>query len=169
MLVVVTIVLLATKPKAVTRLLPYAVPAVVVVHFIVPGAIGTLQGAFFPKGGIVAEQATLGEGENPELAGGRIRLIKPSLAEWSRTPVVGQGYGTRITGFREPRRNASILDNQWLATLLEVGIVGFVGWIWLFVRSTRRSCVPPERASARATNGSTSGSLGQSPASRSVC
>ena len=34
--------------------------------------------------------------------------------------------------------NACILDDQWLATLLETGIVGAVGWLWFFARFIRR-------------------------------
>jgi polysaccharide biosynthesis protein PslJ len=33
---------------------------------------------------------------------------------------------------------SNILDNQWLGTLLGTGIVGFFGWLWLFVRAVRR-------------------------------
>jgi hypothetical protein len=138
MLVVTTLMLLKRKPATVKRLAPLAVPGIVIVHLALPGAIGTLRDAFFPPGGIVAEQTQLAANANPELAGGRLRLIGPSLSEWSQHPVVGRGYGTRITGFSDPRRNSPILDNQWLASLLEIGIIGVLGWLWVLIRSVRR-------------------------------
>jgi hypothetical protein len=61
------------------------------------------------------------------------------LAEASRKPLFGEGYGTRITGFQEAARNAPILDDQWLNTVLELGFVGLAAWIWLIVRALRRS------------------------------
>ena len=33
-----------------------------------------------------------------------------------------------------------ILDDQWLKTLVETGIIGVFGWLWLFFRSTISSC-----------------------------
>ncbi len=37
---------------------------------------------------------------------------------------------------RGPRAN--ILDNEWLGTLLEIGALGFFGWLWFFARVVRR-------------------------------
>jgi O-antigen ligase len=52
--------------------------------------------------------------------------------------VLGQGFATRQTGLNNPLRNAPILDDQWLGLLLELGIVGVVGWAALFIGSARR-------------------------------
>ena len=52
--------------------------------------------------------------------------------------MFGEGFGTRLTGFNTPKRNAPILDNQWLNNLLDVGYIGFFLWVWLFVRAVRR-------------------------------
>jgi O-antigen ligase len=46
--------------------------------------------------------------------------------------------GTRQTGEDNPLRNAPILDNQWLGIFLDIGLLGIVGWLWLFVRVARR-------------------------------
>jgi O-antigen ligase len=126
------------KRRETLRILPLLAPAVVVVHGLLPGAIGGFRAAFFPKGGIIAQQSQLGATENGQLAGGRIRLIGPMVAEASRHPLFGEGMGTRITGFNVKNRNAPILDNQWLNTLLDVGYIGFGLWIWLFVRAVRK-------------------------------
>ena len=55
-----------------------------------------------------------------------------------RRPLLGQGLGTRQTGVDNPLRNAPILDNQWLGTFLDIGLLGVAGWLWLIVRIVRR-------------------------------
>jgi O-antigen ligase len=138
MLIVIGLVFLWLKPRQTRQLWPLVVPLVVVVHLVLPGAIGTLRQAFLPTGGLIAEQTVLVEGADPQLAGGRIRQLVPSIEEASKTPIFGQGWGTRITGFDNVFRNAPILDNAWLGLLLELGAVGFGAWLWLVLRSVRR-------------------------------
>ena len=65
-------------------------------------------------------------------------MIRPMLSEASQKPVFGEGYGTRITGFDSPDRNAPILDDQWLNNVLDVGFVGLAAWVWLMVRACRK-------------------------------
>jgi O-Antigen ligase len=138
MLVVEGIVLLWLKPKETKKLWPALIPALAMVHFALPGTLGGLKESFFPKGGIIAQQSRLGENYNPLLAGGRIRLLKPMLAEASRKPLFGEGYGTRIAGFDEANRNAPILDDQWLNNVLDIGFVGLAAWVWLVITAGRR-------------------------------
>ena len=138
MLVAEIIVFLLLKPEETKRLWPALIPAVVVIHFFLPGQIGSFKDAFFPKGGLIAEQTQLSQDANAQLAGGRIRQLKPMISEASRHPLFGEGFGTRITGFNTPKRNAPILDNQWLNNLLDVGYIGFFLWVWLFARAVRR-------------------------------
>ena len=149
MLIAMTVVYLFLKPQETRRIWPLLIPGVVIVHVVVPGAIGTLHNAFFPPGGIIAEQSQLGLREDPNLAGGRLRQIRPMLSEAAGYPIFGEGLGTRITGFNSTFRNAPILDNQWLNTILELGYVGAGFWLWLFVRSIRRLC----RASRESDDG----------------
>jgi O-Antigen ligase len=134
----VGLVLLWLRGREVVRLLPLVVPLVIVVKLVVPGSLATLKNSFFPKNGLIAEQSDLGREADPLLAGGRIRLLEPMLREASQTPLLGQGLGTRQTGFNNPLRNAPILDDQWLGLLLELGLVGLVGWAWLILRSVRK-------------------------------
>lgn len=138
MLLVAAGIFLWLKPRETIRLWPLAVPAVVIVHAVVPGTIGTLRAAFFPPGGLIEQQSRLPENADPLLAGGRVRLLGPSLDLWAERPLFGQGYGTRVTGFLEAARNAPILDNQWLDTLLETGALGAGAWVWIFLRGGRR-------------------------------
>lgn len=134
MLVTLLIVYAILKPAATRRALPMLLPLIIVAHAAVPGAIGSLKSAFFPPGGVVAEQQW-GAGQN---SSGRLADLGPSLQEWKRSPLLGDGYGTRITDIDDPRVNALILDDQWLGSLLETGLFGVVAVGWLLARSVRR-------------------------------
>jgi polysaccharide biosynthesis protein PslJ len=132
---VVAIVFMFAKPAATRRVLPVLIlPLLVVVHMAAPGALGGLKSAFMPEGGLIAEQ----KGAQGTYGSGRIADLGPALAEWSSRPFVGQGFGSRVTNREDPRVNAPILDNQWLALLLETGLVGVAGLVWLFMRAVRR-------------------------------
>jgi hypothetical protein len=135
MLIVEFLVLLCLKPRSILRLWPYALPFVIVVHFAAPEALGGIKSAFMPEGGLVAEQH-MNAGES---SSNRLADIGPSLTEWAKKPAVGQGFGTRISSPFDPNVNAFILDDQWLATLLETGALGFFAILWLFVRVIRRT------------------------------
>jgi O-antigen ligase len=132
MLIVIAVVLMWLRPKQAKRFWPALLPAVVVVHLMLPGTIGTIRSSFFPKEGLLAQQS-----ENAGSRGsGRVADLGPALDEFSQTPIFGQGYGTRLTG--RDKQNAQILDDQWLKTLLETGLVGMFAWLWIFTRSIRR-------------------------------
>jgi polysaccharide biosynthesis protein PslJ len=138
MMIVLILAFMWMRPKQTKRfIVPALLPAVVIVHLALPGAIGGLKSSFFPEGGLLAQQS-----QNAGSRGsGRIADLGPALDEWSQKPMLGQGYGTRLTG-REHRfdgRGAHILDNQWLKSLLEIGVAGVVGWLWLFIGVVRRT------------------------------
>ena len=76
----------------VVRVFPLFVPAIVVIHIFLPGAIGNFREAFFPKGGLIAEQTQLAANANTELAGGRVRQLRPMIAEASRHPLFGKAW-----------------------------------------------------------------------------
>ena len=134
MLLAEVVVFAVLRPRTARRLWPALLPLVLVVHLATPGVLGAFKGAFFPKGGIVAQQrsgaATYGSG--------RLADLEPGLREWSRTPLAGQGYGTRITQRTDPKHNAPILDDQWLGLLLTTGAAGVAAFAWLFARAVRR-------------------------------
>jgi hypothetical protein len=135
MLMVTLVTYLVLRPRPLLKLWPWVLPFLVVTHFAAPEAIGGLKSAFFPSGGLVAEQQTQGG----MTSSNRLADIGPTLTEWSRKPAFGQGFGTRITAPRDPNLNAAILDDQWLATLLETGLFGFLSVLWLTVSSIRRT------------------------------
>ena len=134
MIVAAGFILLWLRPQETRRLWPLAIPALAAVHFAVPGTLGTIKDSFFPAGGLVEEQ----RGYNDS---GRVGDLRPTLAQASKKPLFGQGIGTRIT-ISDPltgrSANSRVLDDQWLATLLETGVLGVLAWLWFFLSIVRR-------------------------------
>jgi hypothetical protein len=133
MLLAMALVFLWLRFRETRRLWPLLIPMLVVTHFAVPGTLGSLKQAFLPEEGLVQEQR--GSAGSCSSAG-RVADLAPTLAEVSKRPFLGYGYGTRITTGADS--NACILDNQWLGTLLDVGVIGALAWLWLFLRVLRR-------------------------------
>jgi O-antigen ligase len=131
MLVVSLVVYLRVRPVETKRLWPLLIPAALLIHFAIPGTIGTFKDSFFPKGGLIAEQ----QKDAGTSGSGRVADLGPALSEAWKRPFLGQGYGTRVT--TGPRANSMILDNGWLGMLLETGAIGVAAWIWLIVRFVR--------------------------------
>jgi hypothetical protein len=161
-IVVMLIVFLWLRPRQTLRCWPALLPLLIVVHFLDPGAIGGLYKGFFPGGGgVVAQesQTFIGPGGVHENAN-RLSRWGPELHEFSRyNPLFGEGFGTRITGKTSltaqtsklngwgdysfsgapgSEDNAEVLDDQWLGTMLEVGVLGLIAWGWLFGRAIKR-------------------------------
>jgi O-antigen ligase/polysaccharide polymerase Wzy-like membrane protein len=133
MLIVCFAVFLWLKRADTIRMLPLLLPLVVVLQVAMPGSLGTMKAIFFPKEGLVQEEQE-GEGTGT----GRVADLGPSLEEWGRQPVFGQGFGTRLTSHFDHVTNARILDDQWLSSLLETGAVGVGALLWLIIRAIRR-------------------------------
>jgi len=132
MFIVIIVTFLILRPRQTRRLWPALLPLLVAVHIALPGTIGTIKESFFPQGGLIKEQSS-----NPGYKGsGRLADVGPALSNLARNPLLGQGFGTRITD--GPDTNAPILDDQWLGILVETGIIGLVAWIWVFTRALRR-------------------------------
>jgi polysaccharide biosynthesis protein PslJ len=134
MLVVVLVVFLWLRPRETLRLWPLVIPALIVIKLVIPGTLGAIKQSFIPPGGLVAEQSSMAG----EIGSGRIADLGPGLTEWKRQPLLGQGFGTRVVDPTTRGPRANILDNQWLGTLLETGVIGFFGWLWFFARVVRR-------------------------------
>jgi O-antigen ligase len=134
MFVAMVIVFVWLRPRAVRRFWPAIVPALLVIHVALPGTLGSIKNSFAPPGGIVKEQTDQAVGS------GRLASLGPGIREWKRQPLFGKGYATRLAPAPGPQggREGFILDDQWLSTLIETGIVGFVGWLWFFGRAIRR-------------------------------
>jgi polysaccharide biosynthesis protein PslJ len=131
MLAVASLVVLVLRFRESWRFAPLLIPMVVMVHFAVPGALGAMKTAFAPPGGLINEHTQ----DEYVVGSGRLADIGPSLELFSKKPVLGYGYGTLKTD--GPDANARIVDNQWLFSLLNVGLVGVFALVWLFMRFIR--------------------------------
>ena len=115
MLLVIGLVFLIARFQEVRRFWPVLLPAIVLVHFAIPGTLGTLKQSFAPTA-LLEEQRYESGGEQP--GGGRLADIGPTFDEWWRAPSSARD-SERDTMY-DPGSgqvpNAIILDNQWLAT-----------------------------------------------------
>jgi O-antigen ligase len=143
MLVVILLVLGLQRPAESLRLLAVMGLAAGALLVSSPSAIGALRDAFFPEGGILAEQSNTATG-NVE-ARGRLADLTPVFNDWVDEPIVGQGFGSRPVDGREDSlgdgRYSGVLDDQWLDLLLETGALGVLAWVALFavlVRALRK-------------------------------
>jgi hypothetical protein len=130
MLLIIGLVYLWLRPKAVRRLWPLVLPMLAAIHFVLPGTLGSFKDLFFPQGGLVAEQSAGTVGSS------RGASFGPGMHIVGLHPVLGEGYATRLRGEENP--TGFIVDDQWLGTAMETGVAGFLTWIWLFFLSVRR-------------------------------
>jgi hypothetical protein len=130
-----TVVFLLLRRSHTVRLWPVLIVFALATYVALPNALGSLKSAFFPQGGLLAEQEQVVP-QDPQFANGRLADIGPALALVRAHPILGQGFGTRIVD--GPNPNAALLDNQWLGTVLETGLVGLLALVSLFVISIRR-------------------------------
>src|SRR5579862_1058481 len=61
------------RPRQTRRLWPALIPALLLIHLAAPGALGTMRAAFFPQGGIIAQQSKGAVGS------GRLSTLGPAL------------------------------------------------------------------------------------------
>jgi O-antigen ligase len=131
MLAVIAIVYLILRPREMleffrrTRI--FILPLLLAVHLALPGTLGTLKDLFFANGGVVAQQ------RGGEAGSGRVASFGPGLAVVGQHPILGLGYGTRITDDADPYKNSFITDDGWLSTAMEAGIVAVIAWLWIFL------------------------------------
>jgi polysaccharide biosynthesis protein PslJ len=133
MLLAIGVVFLVLRFRETIRFWPLLPVLLLAVHFAMPHTLGILKSSFFPQGGLIAEQSSDPQSTRVQ---GRVAKIRPTLNQIKQDPLFGVGFGSQIiTG---PRTNALILDDQWLGTLRETGIVGLFAWLWLTISVIRR-------------------------------
>ncbi len=130
MLVVVALIYLWLRPGVMKRLLPYVPVGLVLVHFALPGTLGSFKELFFPAGGLVAEQSAGSVGSSRGASFGE------GVGIVAQKPVIGSGFGTRITD--DVNANSFITDDQWLSTAMETGLVGVLVWLLVFLTAIWR-------------------------------
>lgn len=130
---------LILRGRTIVRYWPLLVLLPFVIHFVTPGALGGLRDSLFPKEGLVS-----GLSGRPGLPGsGRLDDLDPGLQRWEQSPLYGHGLGSQgVTGtdpvrvrveplsLTEPVGVNIIFDNQYLHTLVELGLLGLVGTVW---------------------------------------
>jgi O-antigen ligase len=108
-----------------------------VLYVIVPGLLGTLTGLFTGISSDTSAQSRTGS-------------FSLAFEFIERAPVFGRGFQTFLPAFR-------ILDDQYLGTLIETGIVGLLALLALFLSGARQGWVIRRDSSDPETK-----SLGQS-------
>lgn len=145
-LLVVIAVFLWMRPRQTVRCWPALIPILLVVQVLMPGAISGTIDAFFPKGGLIAQQSGTFAAKGQVQDASRLSRIGPQLRDVfaKHNEFFGKGYGTTVVGRTSANGPAptlissQILDDQWLGNLLDTGLVGFAAWLWLFVRVVRK-------------------------------
>jgi hypothetical protein len=135
MVLAIAVVFVVLRPRQMRRLWPAVIPLLLLIHFALPGALGSIRSSFFPAGGLIAQQA------HASVGSGRIATLGPALhSEFAPHPLLGEGFGTRVTtpDTVVPVPNGPILDDQWLGVLLETGVAGAFALLWLFATALRR-------------------------------
>ena len=131
MIVVMAIVGLYVRRKAVLHFWPVVPVLLVLVHFAAPRTLSGLYHALSPRGGIVAQQQL----RAGNVGSGRLADIGPGLRMWEATPVFGQGPGTSpVRGAvvaQAAQGGQIIFDDQYLRELVEGGLIGFIALAWI--------------------------------------
>jgi O-antigen ligase len=98
-----------------------------------PGTLGTMKSMLSPSY-LIKEQSY-----DQGATAGRVADLGPALDRWSRKPLAGTGFGTTVsdpTASKESEQQ--ILDDQWLGSLLEIGAIGVLALLSLFITAIRR-------------------------------
>jgi len=151
----VLVVFLCMRPRETLRCWPALIPILGMVQLIMPHAISGVISAFFPKGGLIHQQTQTFAAHGQIQYASRLSRIGPELHNVfaKHNEFFGEGWGTvqvgRLAVTSTPTAitlpgtmgNGQILDDQWLGVLLDTGLVGVAGWLWLFGRAIRRLAV----------------------------
>jgi polysaccharide biosynthesis protein PslJ len=133
MLLALLVSFLCIRFKETVRLMPLLLPMLVVIQVAMPGTLGTMKSMLNPTY-LIKEQSYDQGG-----SAGRAADLGPALDRWAMKPFLGSGFGTTVADPTAPKESEKqILDDQWLGSLLEIGAIGALSLLWLFVRAVRR-------------------------------
>jgi hypothetical protein len=142
MVVAMAIVALMVRKRAVKRFWPAGLVALALVHVVAPHTLGSLYHSFIPKGGLVHSQTA----RQGEAGSGRVADIAPGIRSWKQAPALGHGLGTGKEGqsddpgaITDPKTGAAIIfDDQYLNSLVSIGLLGLIGVLWFVWGGVRR-------------------------------
>lgn len=128
---------LVLRPRLALTLVAIGLPMMTVVGLLLPRLIESTLGSFLDIEALIASQYS-----SVGYAGqGRLADLPDAFQEFALNPWGGTGVGSRVVVGDDA--NAQILDNQWLGSLLESGIIGVVGliafFVWPMIRMVRFS------------------------------
>jgi hypothetical protein len=136
----ITMLILALwlRPRILPRVVPLLLVIPIVAHAAAPGALGGLAHSFGIGGGKPLIESV--QGRAGQSGSGRLDDLEPGLRMWSKSPLVGLGIDSSQVATsgaaaatqtpQDAGGPAIIFDNQYLRTLVSLGIVGFIGAIW---------------------------------------
>jgi hypothetical protein len=136
MAVALGLVAVWVRGRQVVRFWPFLLVLPIAIHFAVPGALGGIYKALTFQGGGLAADAYARPGEQ---GSGRLADFEPGLRVWGESPLVGKGIGSQVTtkeaGVAQTAEGAQgaviIFDDEWLNTLVSLGVIGFAAVAWL--------------------------------------
>jgi hypothetical protein len=136
MAVALGLVAVWVRGRQVVRFWPFLLILPIAIHFAVPGALGGIYKALTFQGGGLAADAYARPGEQ---GSGRLADFEPGLRVWGESPLVGKGIGSQVTtkeaGVAQTAEGAQgaviIFDDEWLNTLVSLGVIGFAAVAWL--------------------------------------
>jgi O-antigen ligase len=133
MLIALLVTFACIKPRESLRLAPLLLPMLIVIQAVMPGTLGTMKSMLSPS--YVIQEQSYDQGATA----GRVADLGPALDRWSRKPLAGTGFGTTVADATASKESEQqILDDQWLGSLLEIGAIGVLALIALFVTAIRR-------------------------------
>ena len=106
------VVLLAYRPRAIRRLLPYLLVLGILVHAMAPGALGSVVDQLKP-GAVTGVLTT--KDRTSDYDG-----VRPEIANH---PLLGRGYESY------DQKRYRILDNEYLSLVVGVGLLGIVAYL----------------------------------------
>jgi hypothetical protein len=119
---IVVFIVLAAYKRQILRWAPLAIIVLIpVIHFAAPGALGSLGSRVLP---------TSSGGGSADYSNGRAYDYPAVAPDILNNLMIGRGYGTMNT---KNWLNYRILDNQYLGTLFEVGVVGLFAYLAIVV------------------------------------
>jgi O-Antigen ligase len=135
MVIAIVAVGLWDRGSLVLRVWPFLLVLPVAIHFAVPGALGGIYRAFDPQQGLTSDLTT----RSGESGSGRLADIEPGLNDWSESPLYGSGIGTQVRSGEAGAAETAVgaegaiiyFDNEWLTTLVQLGVLGILGTAWL--------------------------------------
>lgn len=144
------------RRRVIVKLLPLLLVLPLFIHTAAPGAIGGLLKSLQGEGGESLVDSLNSRAGEP--GSGRFADFTPALDLWAGSPIVGiglddphigvSGGATLPTAAGNEPIVPIIFDNQYLHTIVALGLLGFVAIVW-FVWGTARQLL----RSARMTTG----------------